>query len=439
MKHRLISCSLLLLEVVAVIMFPVALSGRSVADSPIILSFSASDLPMIREPHLFPVSFDWAPDSKRIAVEFRARHETGTAAIWVAIWQTANKRLINQCHVDELSNSEAENLELRSELRYSSDGKTLVVLTGPRIVLLSASDCTNRAVLSAPRIAPRRNDHVESSSVAPSVTIRMFDISANPGYIAFVSDDASYKWPDIKWSTSPHSIVQVVDLNNAALIREFSFAGTVSFLAMPPAARYVALTGRFADAQSGGDIVLLDVQQGTRAKELRSTLSSWPSPTLGGVPIAFSSDSELIAAPTRDTSSSGRYIGRTLKIIDVPSGKVVRELRAHHFGPLGTLAVASHAPIVASISFWESPRQVLSDYGPAKTRSELIVFRLTDGKSYHLGRPLLAGAFSFTLDQFAMRLSPDGSVAGLFQGNQVSVYEIPPAILDVGKNGSPSK
>lgn len=266
----------------------------------------------------------------------------------------------------------------------------------------------------------------------------MFDISANPSYIAFVADDASHKWPDIKWSTSAHSKVQIVDLSSAAVVREFSFASTVGFLAMAPSARYLAVSGRFADAQTGTDILLLDIEDGTK-KELRSTLSSFPSPAPGGVPIGFGSDSELIAAPRGDTGSSGRYIGRTLKIFDVSSGRIIRDLRTQRFGPLGTLAVASHAPIVATISYWQSRREIHGDYGPTRGKSELIVFRTTDGKSYQVARPLLAGEFGFTLNQYSLRLAADGSAAALFEGDQISVYEIPPAILDVGKNGSQSK
>jgi hypothetical protein len=397
----------------------------------LVASVTAEDLVGIDEPNLSAMSFDFTPDNSQIAVEFRARREAGTVAVWVGQWGLPAKQFLRACKADELSVAEAHNSGFNTKLRFVPDGRHLVVLTGPRIRVLSAETCA---------IAGEFGPATPKTRSPQGMTIRTFDIARDSGSIAVLSDNAQYSLPGIRAIKEAESWVQVFDLFGGEKLGEFSLQGAFRKLAIAPSGHQIVMSGVFRIPGDAGeeDTTVFDVKTGNIARRFNSGF--WGS---GDIPVAFVSSSKIAVAPTADTDSWGRYSGKSVRIFDAGTGKMVQEIAPPKFGPLGFLAVSPDGTLAATVSYWQGRRERLSDnldqYG-SEARAKLIVLRLADGKSFQLNAPVRQGKLDFTQDQYCLRLSADGSLLALFQGQSVNVYQVPASARNSpGASESPTR
>jgi hypothetical protein len=285
-----------------------------------------------------------------------------------------------------------------------------VALTGPRIHVVSAADCKEIALLRPPGL--------KVSLKGP--TIRMFDVSKDADFVAVLSDDASYGLPDIRALSEARSSIQIFNLNDGTLTNEFFLNGAFATMAISPDGNRVVLSGDFSapPLSEAADVLLFDAKSGAVMRKLHTGFN-WLKIPGNGLPLSFLSPTQIMVAPSLDSNRSGRYGGKTLKVFDLGTGKLSQEFTTKHFGPTGTLAVASHAPIAATINFWQSQREILSDWRRHDGKAELVAFRLSDGRSLRIAAPIRQG-----ISGYGLRLSGDGSIVCLFEGSTVNVYKV---------------
>lgn len=401
-----------------VLLGPLLVNLSAAEQNNLITTISASDMTGIHESRLAPDAFDVSANGGEIAVEFRALHDDKSVTVWIGIWQLPAKQLLQSCQVDELSPSESQNLELVSEVRFSPDGERIVVLTGPRIRIVSAVDCKKIALL-----------HPAALKTKPpnKPTFRVFDVSPDADLVVVLSDDASYGLPGIRALSEAESSIQVFSLKDGSLLSEFVVNGAFRDMAVAPDGSRVLLSGDFGapPLSDDADVLLFDAKNGAVIEKIHTGFN-WLKIPGNGLPVSFLSPTQIMVAPSADSNSSGKYGGKALKVFDLNTGKVSREITTRHFGPLGTLSVAPHAPIAAMVNFWQSRTEILSDWQIHHAKAELLAFRLTDGSSFRIAAPIQRGRFAFTLDQYCLRLSGNGSVVALFEDGTVNVYRVPP-------------
>src|SRR5207253_860219 len=74
---------------------------------------------------------------------------------------------------------------------------------------------------------------------------------------------------------------------------------------------------------------------------------------------------------------SGHYAGQSIKIVDVHSGAIVRELTYKHFGPTSEVLLSRQTGTLATVNAWRSPSENRADI---EKPEQLLVFRLDQTK-----------------------------------------------------------
>jgi hypothetical protein len=96
---------------------------------------------------------------------------------------------------------------------------------------------------------------------------------------------------------------------------------------------------------------------------------------------------------------------------------------------MGQLTMASDAPIVLTVSAWETPGEIISERWFHRSRPELVAFNLDDGSSKTVIRPVSRGQPGHTVDQYSLRISRDRSLVAFFQEQAIKIYRLSPADL----------
>jgi hypothetical protein len=118
-----------------------------------------------------------------------------------------------------------------------------------------------------------------------------------------------------------------------------------------------------------------------------------------------------------------------MRIFDLESGQLIRTLNRQRFQSMGRLTIASDAPILLTVSSWETPGDIISELWFHHSRPELVAFNLDDGTSKTVIHPVSRGQPGNTVDQYSLRISRGGSLVAFFQDQAIKIYRLSPSDL----------
>jgi hypothetical protein len=124
------------------------------------------------------------------------------------------------------------------------------------------------------------------------------------------------------------------------------------------------------------EIEIVDAQTGQKLKALNSGFKfkkPWAPGVAGRVIAKFLGNDEILLSPDAHFDSTGHHSGDTLKILRVSDGRLIREIRPEHFGPVGEIAVSASRDCFAVVSWHISPGAAKRDAAPTEPPS-LIIF-----------------------------------------------------------------
>ena len=89
----------------------------------------------------------------------------------------------------------------------------------------------------------------------------------------------------------------------------------------------------------------------------------------------FLSNEEIVVTPGGNRDSAGHSSGNGLEIINIPQGRIVREIRPKHYGPTGVLAESANLTHFVVESLYARPVAFSYDSpDPKDYRYEIMVF-----------------------------------------------------------------
>ena len=96
----------------------------------------------------------------------------------------------------------------------------------------------------------------------------------------------------------------------------------------------------------------------------------------GRVVGRFVSDEEILLSPDDNFDLSGHHSGNSLRIVDIPDGTVVQDLKPEHFGPTGDIRVSADGREIVAASLYLKPSFFTHPHEPPPSGSapELLVF-----------------------------------------------------------------
>jgi len=364
------------------------------------ISISAADL---QGDHSWVRLIDFAisPDDTRMVFEFVAGDAGDTAAIWVAQYEIATKKVIGQI---KLSDTKAPDFGFEANyhlmIQYIPDGSGIIVQSPEGVYHVDSVGQGLLRALSYP-LPP------DFSTSGPAD--RLFSISANAGRLAVLVGQA-FDPPKL-------GSIYVYATDTEQEVSHWRSVWRIQSLAVSPDGKELLET--VSDSSDTGDILLLDSQTG---KVLRAFRSGFGAEQSARIKSVFIDSDHFVVVPDGSIDAKGHYLGTALKIFDVRSGEFTRELTYAKWGPGGEVWVSSKDSTIATIDLWMSRvhRQFnLSESGPRKAN---IIF-------FHADRPAAPCVFGpvpesreHPIQSGFIRFSPDLQLIGIFENGRATVY-----------------
>lgn len=348
-------------------------------------------------------AFDVSPDGKTFAAQFEALQEGGKAALWVAEWDVATRRLVGERTVEgpEPTKQFLLSAQYRFDLRFTPDGRRLVALTGPRVEVLDAAKLELLYTILPGAIDP-----------APSEgdVIRQFVTSSDNRRLAIFSTAAMLGAQPIN--------VCLFEIGTGTEVAHWT-------LDRP-------LCGGFSLSPDGGELLMsqptsqpatddLTVLDSRRGNVLRAFDSGLHGSACGFGPYAefLDTDDLLVATPI---FSAGSH--HALEVMDAHTGKVVRDLGYVKHDARADMAAATRARVIAAFVFsWK--RGIGSDLDAPFTRpvNWLALFRPGDSEPFYV-RPNVRMFEGYPGMRGALRISQDGKVVAFGAERTLYVYRV---------------
>jgi WD40 repeat protein len=269
------------------------------------------------------LSFDITPDNQALMVGLRLTQPDRKASVWVARWEVASGRLARRTMLGEPALAQASGVPF-VRLRVTSDGKLVVAQREKAIEILEVNS------LSVLRSIP-----IASSS---------FQISEDSRILAVIVGQETDR------------VVHIFNLQSGAEIGQWQMpASTRPYYnaTLSPHGNQILLVS----AGPAPDILLVDSMTGREIRTFTSGFRYLNDGTFGVGSARFLSDFRFVAVPSAESDPSGRYAGKALRVFDVDTGEVLKELAYKHLGPTDDVWISRTGDALAMVSAWRSPSQ----------------------------------------------------------------------------------
>jgi hypothetical protein len=269
------------------------------------------------------LSFDVTPDNQALMVGFGATQPDRKASVWVARWEVASRRLVRRTMLAEPALAQPRGVPY-VRLKVTSDGELVIAQREQAIEILEASS-----------LGVLRSIPIASSS---------FQISQDSRVLAVTVGQETDR------------VVHIFNLQSGAEIGQWQMpASTRPYYnaTLSPHGNRMLLVS----AGPAPDIVLVDSMTGRKIHTFTSGFRYLSDGTFGVGSARFLSDFRFVAVPSAESDPSGRYASKALRVFDVDTGEVLKELTYKHLGPTDDVWISRTGDALAMLSAWRSPSQ----------------------------------------------------------------------------------
>jgi len=435
MKPCWVSCkakAIVLIAVVVALWLPVSAGGPGESGYAVKEIFVPQTSDLSRPNHPFGASgaFDLSPDGKTLAVEFGTREPDKRITDWVALWDVESQRLVATKEVEHdepkqtLSFSfsrDAPKTKLpfpvpifwqSKNIRFSPDGRRLLVLTGPSLVALSFPEL---------KVLYTVEDRVTEENVFTQMFIEGFAMAANRLAILEQISHNSDQCCALK--------VILTDLDAGKVLGQWSRPGDMSqSIALSPDGKLLALTinpgwdGPKKIAAGKNNIFIVKPETGETVRAINSGYAAGNAQFIGG-------GSRLVTVATNNMMETWDAV----QVWDVDSGKLEQKFGYAKYGLRGGVATSSDGKLLAMAAFWLIPTDVKLDRNNPRGGARLLLWALPDGKlvyesekldqKYDMGGLPINMSWGFLSPPILVRMSAAGDRLA-FGGRQISVNAV---------------
>lgn len=350
---------------------------------------------------VFLRSYDISPNGKRIAVVFETWEGKG-GGVWLGFWDIESSRLISHIRLEGPDKNILVSAQETVDVRFSPDGSMVLVLTGSQLLSVNASSLD--VIYS---IKPKTT-HREG--VKPTF-IRAFSNASDDSRIAVL--DVYHK------VHSRSSIVRIFNTDSGSLSREWTFKGTLTDISLSPDGQNVLLVARSVtpgeEVPPGvKNVLLVDADTGKRLAGLHTGYLAKDAEFLTGgrsVITVSANVGEWVHFPTD-----------TVKIWDIDSGELIKELTYRKDGIRGSIAVGSKTTLIAACSGHSNVLELALDLSDVGGYNRLFVWDYVSGELIFVSPDITCGTERFFYNSL-VRMSADGQVVAA-GGTIVHIYRM---------------
>jgi hypothetical protein len=371
-------------------------------------------------------AFDISPDGKTLAVEFGTKEPDKRFTDWVALWDVESQRLIATKEVEHDEPTQLYyGLKARppvpgpilwqtKDIRFSPDGRELLVLTGPSLVGLSFPE------LKVLYSFEDRVDPVTEQSLYTHMFIEGFAMAANRLAILEQISHNSPKCCSLK--------VKIADLHTGKLVADWTKPGLSHSIALSPDASLLALTvnpapwGVRTIPPEANNIFILNANSGDIVQAFNSGSAAGNAQFVGG-------DTALITMPIYSNFEPGD----AAKLWNLKTGQLDQKLGYFEYGLRGGMSLSANGELLAVAAFWLNPADVRLDRDNPRGGARILLWALPSGKlvyaSENLGQEYDFGGLPLNLSWGSMtppilvRMSASGDRLA-FGGQVISVNSV---------------
>jgi hypothetical protein len=185
-----------------------------------------------------------------------------------------------------------------------------------------------------------------------------------------------------------------------------------------------------SDHEMGGALLKLDIIDTSSGKKLAVLDGGFKfekpeaGQVLGRVVGRFLSAEEVLLGPDSGFDRSGHHSGDSLRIVHIPDGRVVQELKPKHFGPTGEVAVSEGGGEILAASWYLKPSFLTHPHEPVPAGSvpELLVFSAKG--DFHLEGTIQSAGGGLRVGGSALRfrVASDGSVVAIAEHFGITLF-----------------
>jgi WD40 repeat protein len=375
-------------------------------------------------------AFDLSPDGKTLAVELATDEPDETYTDWVAVWDVESKRLVATKEVEHDEPKQTLSFSFSRDavrtklpepvpifwqsknIRFSPDGRKLLVLTGPSLVVLSFPEL---------KVLYTFEDRVTEENIFTQMFIEGFAMAANRLAILEQISHNSDQCCALK--------VILADLDNGKVLGQWGRSGDMSqSIALSPDGKLLALTinpgwdGPKKIATGKYNVFIVKPETGETVRSINSGYAAGNAQFIGG-------GSRLMTVPTNNMMETSDSV----QVWDVDSGKLEQKFSYAKYGLRGGVASSSDGKLLAMAAFWLNPTDVKLDRNSPRGGANLLLWTLTDGKlvyeskkldqEYDMGGSPINMSWGFLQPPILVRMSAAGDRLA-FGGQRISVTAV---------------
>jgi len=170
------------------------------------------------------------------------------------------------------------------------------------------------------------------------------------------------------------------------------------------------------------DVLLLDSFSG---KQVRGFSSGFGHGFAFGVWSAqFIGQDRFVVTPGFSTDAKGHFSVDALRLLNLQTGRIVRELTSERFGPTGNFTLSTDALVLGMLNVWRRPRQIRHERHDIRGRAQILFFHLEETRPFCVLDPLPDRVPGPMGGKGIMRFSSDLSLIAISLSGRVTVYEV---------------
>ena len=346
--------------------------------------------------------FAVSPDNNKIVVGFQVGEGGGKFGAWMGEWEIATKRLIAKAHLpnpllDPLSFLAIDN----QTMQYTPDGSEIIFQAGPRLYAFNSGNLSVGYSVSFPDLVERSASEEHS---------RRFAVSSDGTSLAVFYGQSLYP--------PKNGVVRLFVAKTGEEVAHWPAPLQIQSLSLSPDGKQLLVSA--LNPLDTTDLLILDSSTG---RIIKSFESGFGTQLVVGAKLnaMFVDAGHFIASPGPFTDTKGQYLGRSLKIFDCDTGKVIRELVSEKFGPSGELWVSNKDASVAALNLW-TPHWKRRLAESSAESAQLLFFHLNERNPFCALGPLPERSKESGRQSGFIRFSPDLRSIGLFFNRKILVY-----------------
>ena len=356
-------------------------------------------------------AFDVSPDGSLLAVYFQSATARDSGRILIEDVVTgktlAELKLANDAGFQDLPPWYVPHLE------FSTDQRFLVI-----------QDCGSIRVVKLSSFEVVKT--FGSTSKELSVPFSILSASTNDLFLFSYGKAGRFTISGFNDLTNPHVHNELVNISTGQL--QSSWESMDIPQSLSPDGKLAAVSDWDA-SDILVEIEIVSTETGQRLKTLRSGYKfgkPWEKVQTGRVIGKFLSDDEILLSPDEHVDRNGHKSGRTIRIMRVSDGQLLREISLANFGPMGEVVLSADRDCAAILNWYISPGDAKHDRMPSEeSRPELIVFPdLSKLRSYAISQLSLDGLMTnqYLGTAYQPRISNHALVVAVAQHGGVTVF-----------------